>query len=241
MDWNRKSVLMKYFGKGLSELHKELNMVIRKQDKFSDAKRLFSMLHSQLHLSEVYDVKPNEVDALLEELLPYEYRIMPTREDETIAWVLWHISRIEDLTMNILVADQEQIFDGKWKTGLNAPIVDTGNALSDSEIMNLSSMLDIGALVAYRNAVGRRTREIIKELSAEDMKHKVVSKRLDRIREIGGVTEQESSLWLLEFWGKKDIAGLLLMPPTRHMIMHLNDCCKWKEHMRSGKKCFLGL
>lgn len=30
---------------------------------------------------------------------------MPTLKDETIAWVLWHIARIEDLIMGILVAD----------------------------------------------------------------------------------------------------------------------------------------
>ncbi|MDR1547029.1 MAG: hypothetical protein LBT06_00340 [Hungatella sp.] len=27
-----------------------------------------------------------------------EYAIMPTGKEETMAWVLWHIARIEDLT-----------------------------------------------------------------------------------------------------------------------------------------------
>lgn len=229
---------MKYFGNGLSEQHKVLNSVIRKPDKVETAKQLFLDLHAKLHLSAVSNTEQNEVDILLKDLAPHEYGRMPTSKDETIAWVLWHIARIEDMTMNILVADSVQLFDDEWKKQLNAPISDTGNALSDNEIMDLSCRLNIEKLISYRNAVGARTRDIVKALSANDMKRKVSAQGLEAIKQVGGVTEQEDSLWLLDFWGKKDVAGLLLMPPTRHVIMHLNDCSKWKLHIRKGKKCF---
>lgn len=229
---------MKYFGDGLSELHKELNAAIRKPDKLEEAKRLFLEIHSRLHMSSITGTEENEVDNLLNDLAPYEYSIMPTPNDETIAWALWHIARIEDLTMGILVANDEQLFDGKWKERLNAPISDTGNALSDDEIIELSRRLNMEELIAYRNAVGQRTRMIVKSLSADDMKRKASPQGLETIKQAGGVTNQEASLWLLDFWGRKDVAGLLLMPPTRHVILHLNDCCKWKQHIRRGKKCF---
>lgn len=229
---------MKYFGDGLSGLHKELNAIIRKPDKLEEAKRLFLEIHSRLHMSSITGTEESEVDNLLNDLAPYEYSIMPTPNDETIAWALWHIVRIEDLTMGILVANGEQLFDGKWKERLNAPISDTGNALSDDEIIELSRRLNMEELIAYRNAVGQRTRMIVKSLSADDMKRKVSPQGLEAIKQAGGVTNQEASLWLLDFWGRKDVAGLLLMPPTRHVILHLNDCCKWKQHIRKGKKCF---
>lgn len=229
---------MKYFGDGLSELHKEFNAIIRKGDKLDEAKQLFFELHSKLHLSSITGTVQNEVDILLGDLMPHEYRIMPTAKDETIAWVLWHIARIEDLTMGILVADNTQLFDREWQKQINGPITDTGNALSDDEIMELSRQLDIEMLITYRNAVGQRTRDIVKSLSADDMKRKVSPQGLERIKQAGGVTEQEASLYLLDFWGKKDVAGLLLMPSTRHVILHLNSCCKWKQHIRENKKCF---
>lgn len=69
-------ILIKYFGNGLSELHKELSAVIRKKDKLTQAKELFLGLHAKLHLSVVSDTELNEVDALLNDLLPYEYGIM---------------------------------------------------------------------------------------------------------------------------------------------------------------------
>ena len=91
----------------------------------------------------------NEVDELVGDLREDEYAIMPTAKDETIAWVLWHISRIEDLTMNILVNGEKQIFNEDWQTRMNSPIRDTGNALSDNQIIQLSKSLRIQELLAY--------------------------------------------------------------------------------------------
>ena len=233
---------MKYFGEGLSELHKELakelSGAIKKPDEIERVKALFLELHSKLHLSEISKTEPNEVDNLLADLSDGEYRIMPTAKDETIAWALWHLARIEDVTMSFLVSEEDQIFNLEWKRSLNATIEDTGNALTDDEIMNLSEMFDVNALLAYRNAVGKRTQEIVKSLSAIDLKRRVTPQAIERIKQAGGVTTHKDSLWLLEYWSKKDVAGLLLMPPTRHAIMHLNDCSNWKQQIRSGKKCY---
>jgi hypothetical protein len=46
--------------------------------------------------------------------------------------------------------------------------------------------------------------------------------------EEGVLTRQDDSIWLLDFWGKKTVAGLLQMPITRHQIVHINDCFKLK-------------
>ena len=230
---------MKYFGEGLSEQHKELGRLIRKKDRHEDSVFAFLALHEKLHLSEISDGEPNETDTLLNDVSPQEYRVMPTAKDETIAWALWHMARIEDLTMNILVACSAQLFDHQWKAKMNVSISDTGNALSDDEIMQLSRELNVVELLAYRNAVGKRTREIVKGLATDDMERKVSAGSLDRIKLEGGVTEHKDSIWLLDYWGKKDVAGLLLMPPTRHLIMHLNDCSKWKQQIRTKHKYFV--
>ena len=229
---------MKYFGHGLSEQHKELNSIIRKSSETQRSKDLFLQIHAKLHPSVVSDTDRNEVDNLLCDLKQNEYAVMPTRKDETIAWVLWHIARIEDLTMNILVAREEQVFNQDWRERLNSRITDTGNALTDDEIMELSRTINTEQLICYRNAVAHKTRDIIRSLSAADLKRRVRQDDIDKILSVGGVTQQENSIWLLDFWGKKDVAGILLMPPARHVMLHLNDCCKWKEYIRTKKTFF---
>lgn len=219
-------------------MHKALSKIIRKEEETRQAKALFLNLHRELHLSEISEGEENEVDRLLGDLKANEYAIMPSGKDETIAWVLWHIARIEDLTMGILVGGGNQLFDDGWKQRLNSPITDTGNALSDDEIMDLSRRINISELLHYRNEVGIRTRNIVKNLTSTDMRTKVPLSGIDKILLEGGVTKQEDSVWLLDFWGKKDKAGILLMPPTRHVMLHLNDCCKWKELIRTKKRFY---
>lgn len=219
---------MKYFGEGLSEKHKELGKLLRKGNSFNEAVQLFLELHASLHLSEVSGTQPNEVDALLGDLAPEEAAAMPEKDGETICWALWHMARIEDITMNELVAEERQVFTEAVRKKINSPVSDTGNALTQEEIRTFSASVCLPALIAYRNNVGLRTRQIASSLSPGDMKRPVSKSRLAA----GGVTPQPDSVWLLDYWGGKDVAGLLLMPPTRHLMLHLNDCCRWKVMLR---------
>ena len=117
---------MKYFGAGLGEMHKELGTMIRKADRLEDARRLFSELHGALHLSEVSGGEENELDRLTGDLEDPEYAVMVTSKDETIAWALWHIARLEDLTMNLLVSGGEQVWNREWARRLGTAVADHG-------------------------------------------------------------------------------------------------------------------
>ncbi|MFA6857093.1 MAG: DinB family protein [Treponema sp.] len=223
---------MKYFGEGLSGKHKELYRLLRKRDSFNEAVQLFLELHASLHLSGVSGTPPDEVDALLKDLTPAEAAAMPEKNGETISWALWHMARIEDLTMNVLVAESQQVFTDSIRKKINSPITDTGNALTQEEIRTFSAQVNLPALIAYRNKVGLQTRKIVSALTSDDMKRPVTKSSLDAVLAAGGVTQQPDSVWLLDYWGSRDVAGLLLMPPTRHLMLHLNDCCRWKIMLR---------
>lgn len=219
--------------------HKELSNVIRKTDDFSKTIESILELHKELHTSVVSNLKDkNLIDRLIEDLEQKEYAIMPTSKDETIAWAIWHLARIEDLTMNILLNCDTQIFNESWKKRIQTPVSDTGNAMTDDEIMKFSKQICIKELLNYRDAVGVKSRDIINKLKPNDMKRKISQTDTARLLQAGGVTDHADSIWLLDFWGKKDVAGIILMPLTRHQTLHLNDCYKWKIHIRTKKKFF---
>jgi hypothetical protein len=147
----------------------------------------------------------------------------------TIAWNIWHITRIEDLTVNILVSGGKQILNAKWLKRLGVAATETGNAMSDAEIADFSKSVKPDVLQEYRNAVGSQTRGIVEKLTAQDMQRKVKKESLDRILREGGVVDDEKSIWLLDFWGRKNVGGILAMPVTRHQIVHLNECARIKS------------
>ncbi|WP_218241002.1 hypothetical protein, partial [Pseudomonas sp. 2822-17] len=75
--------------------------------------QLFLTQHSLLHASSVGKMPQDTLaDFLLNELDENIFRQYPVNSPDTknsIAWHLWHITRIEDMTMNILVADKQQV------------------------------------------------------------------------------------------------------------------------------------
>jgi len=225
-DWNPKQALLKD--------------LLKKQDKFQDAIHLCREMHRFVHLSSMSSAPPPKTATLEDEvwdgLTDGDLTVMPTKKDVTIAWNLWHITRIEDLTMNILVRNTAQILDDAWLKKLNVAIKDTGNAMTDEEIIDFSSLLDIEEFRNYRNKVGEQTQQILCTLTPEDIKRKFSPESLDRIRKEGGVTSHPDSIWLLDFWGRKDVAGILQMPITRHQVVHLNDSLKIKEKIKKRKK-----
>ena len=95
---------MKYFDKDnkLTLMHKELNKIIRKAETLETSKNLFINLYLELK---------NQIDNLFKEL--------KNSANENIIWNLWHIIRIEDLTVNILIRERESILNKKLKNELN--------------------------------------------------------------------------------------------------------------------------
>ena len=201
---------MKYFDKNnkLTIMHKELNKIIRKPEMLETSKNLFINLYSKLK---------KQIDYLFVEL--------KNSINENIIWNLWHIIRIEDLTVNILIFEKESILNEKLKNELNISITDTGNSLTKEEIKKLAKEININKLKYYNDKINERTINLIKKLKAEDMKRKINKISLDKVINEGGVSKD--NLWLIDYWGKKDIAGLLLMPLSRHIIVHLNQCYKY--------------
>jgi hypothetical protein len=221
-DWNPKQAALKE--------------TIAKPERFKEAIRLCLELHGNVHSASVSNAKsPTIFDELWDGLSREAFEAMPSGKGVTIAWNIWHITRIEDITANILICDGKQVLNGMWLKKLKPPVCDTGNAMTGKEIMDLSRSLNMDMLYAYRNAVGSRTREIIGNLEAADLKRKMNPESVRRILAEGGVTGHKDSVWLLDFWGKKTVAGILLMPITRHQILHLNDSMKLKKKiMKAG-------
>lgn len=141
-----------------------------------------------------------------------------------MCWQFWHTYRIEDLVSNILMANQNQIFDEEWQRKIGASITDTGNALELEEAVAFGKTINVEALQEYMINVGKNTRRILEKLTLEQINSMVPEKRVMRILEEGGVTTDFRSVWLLVFWGRLTIGGMILTPMTDHHMMHLPPC-----------------
>jgi len=210
----------------------EFRRILLNFDQHHKAIERFLSQHAMLHSAKMADTEIwSFEDEILDDMSEEQFRRIPRNCEHSVAWAIWHTARIEDVAMNLLVAGGPQIAHrDDWLTHMNSSVHDTGNAMTEDAVADLSAAINIEALRAYRLAVGRRTRKIVQQLQPEELKQKVDPVRLQRVMEEGALVEAASSI--RDYWSKRTIAGLLLMPPTRHNFVHLNEALRLKKRRK---------
>jgi hypothetical protein len=200
--------------KAWNERHKQLRTALSDPAEHDQALDLFMIQHAAVHDSAVSNSESETwADSVWADLPEDIFRRIPQNEEHSIAWAIWHAARVEDVTMNLLVAGERQLLDAEdWLRRLGVDFQHTGNAMSEAEITALSAALDMDALRAYRAAVGRRTREIVGALDPDVVTQKVDPARIQRIWDEGAVLEDAREI--VDYWSRRTIAGLL--PPFFH-------------------------
>lgn len=204
-----------------------------KQQDFLSAKKQGLEMHKDVHFGQVHDTTPTICDYIWKDLQEDDFAALPVKKHMTIGWCFWHLYRIEDIVSNLLIAEQPQIFDENWRRNINSGILDTGNALSYTEAIQLSKQMDKVALKEYCIQVGKNSVKIIGNLQENDFLKKPTECNINRILSEGGVTENKHSKWLLGFWGKLTVGGLLTTPLTNHHMMHLPGCLEIKKSIHA--------
>ena len=206
----------------------------------TDIKKIIELtleVHAMVHPAEISGRTERTIaDYVLEYMLSGNQNKVVPREDYDVdlhyagtnrvpmCWQLWHTYRIEDLVSNILMANQNQIFNKEWQKKIGASITDTGNALEFEEAVEFGKKINVFALRDYMIEVGKNTRNILKNLTLEQIHSMVPEEWVMRILEEGGVTTDFRSVWLLVFWGRLTRGGMILTPMTDHHMMHLPPC-----------------
>ena len=101
----------------------------------------------------------------LKDLTDGQMRICPNYQN-SIAWLVWHMARCEDVGINRLVTDKQQIInrDG-WYQKLNLTRKDIGTGMKEKEVNQLSSKINVEQLKAYSKLVAIKTEEVISNLN----------------------------------------------------------------------------
>jgi uncharacterized damage-inducible protein DinB len=99
----------------------------------------------------------------------------------TIAWLVWHIARVQDAQVaELLPGDQDQLWtSGDWaeRMGLAADPYDTGYAHTAEQVAAVRPP-DGQVLLDYLDAVAARTEAYLKDLTDDDL-DRVVDRRWD--------------------------------------------------------------
>ena len=145
-----------------------------------DARDLFLQQHAAVHSAAVGGNKMSMADRTFAGLSDAQMRVRPREDLNSLAWLMFHIARAEDVFVNTLLAGRSTVFDDAWSKRLGITRRDFGFGMTSAEVGDLTLQVDIAALREFRDAVGHRTREVVGGFKPQDWQGVIETPAVER-------------------------------------------------------------
>jgi uncharacterized damage-inducible protein DinB len=121
-------------------------------------------------LAEAFGRLPELVRAAVDGLSPDELRRAPADGANTVGWLVWHLTRVQDSHIAELLGAEQVYQAGDWapRFGLKSGSTDTGYGHTAAQVARVAPE-SARVLVDYYEAVHARTIDYVRGLSAEDL------------------------------------------------------------------------
>jgi len=146
-----------------------------------DVRDLFLDQHAAMHSAAVGGNKMSASERAFAGLTDEQMRVRPREDLNSLAWLMFHISRAEDIFVNTILGARTQLFDDEsWAKRLTITRRDFGIGMTSAEVTELTRQIELGALREYRDAVGGRTREVVGGFKPQDWEGSVSADAVQR-------------------------------------------------------------
>ena len=183
-----------------------------------DARDLFLVQHSAVHSAAVGNNPASAAERTFGGLTEDQMRVRPREDLNSCAWLMWHIARAEDIIVGPVIGGRDQVFDDAWTKRLNIARKDFGIGMKSAEVTDLTRAIDVAALREYRDAVGKRTREIVSAFKDADWAGTLDTARLERLAEHGAIPAP-----MAKIFGGRPVAAVLSGIALFHASAHMGE------------------
>ncbi len=179
-----------------------------------DALQFFLMHHERVH---------SQVEReLLGGLSDEQLRCRPYERSNSIAWLVWHMARCEDIMGTIIAARPQLLGEAGWLSRFHLSRRDMGTGMTDAEVSGFTAGVDIPTLQDYYQAVGKRTQEVVQRIRPEDL-DKIPDPVQVRHVLIGEAAMGENAGWIEQFYEGKTKGWFLGHLGIGHNQMHRGE------------------
>ena len=150
------------------------------------------------------------VGELFKDLTDEQVRERPAGVN-SIAWLVWHVARVQDAVVSRLVGDRPQALDeGRWNEAMGLDRRDVGSGMTGEEVGTLSAAIDTRGLRAYHRAVAEATKRMAASLPPAAWSEIVPGARVRQVVAQEGLLV-EAGDWVGHFWAQGLSRGWYLL------------------------------
>lgn len=189
-----------------------------------DARQLFLMNHAATHgASAIPGERAGREERLCEGLTAADLRICPEGRFNSIAWLIWHIARCEDVMVNSVLHNGSEVLDDGWLNRLGVSTRHIGTDDTMAEVEAFSQQVDVTALRFYRAAVAGGTKRWVESIDFASLDKVLACAGAERAAQRGAFTERSD--WVREMWAAEERAELwwLSWLSIGHNHSHIGD------------------
>jgi hypothetical protein len=185
-------------------------------------KGAFSMIdsikrnHAHLH--------GNTIPRFFEKLSEAQLRARPTATCNSIAWNIWHLLRIEDITLSRFVANVPQVHaQSDWTQRLAIPYGDMGTAMPIADVEVLSHHINLAELKNYAAAVAAQGTSSLAAFDASRTGQHWDEAHMRAVVIGESVCIPAIAEGVVSYWGNLTIDQFVVNYTTLHPSLHVGE------------------
>jgi len=135
-------------------------------------------MHSKDVLIEAYSRPRAILEKALEGLTAEQLAYRPAPQANSIAWLAWHFTRVQDSNISSLAGREQEWIDGGWHAKFDMPAdpSNTGHGHTDEQVAEVKPS-SAQLLLDYNQAVYKRSIDYIGTLNREDLERVIEGTR----------------------------------------------------------------
>ena len=121
-------------------------------------------------INECFEKLKRALDGLSEDELSWH----PTLQSNSIDWMVWHMARVEDNLINLVLQNHDPIWERDlWGERLGIATTSAGAGMTIDEIRNMGQ-IDVPTVMQYYNSVRNQTSQYFKNTITKDDLSRVI-------------------------------------------------------------------
>ncbi len=151
-------------------------------------------------------------------------RSRPQAGVNSIAWNVWHLLRIEDITLSRFVGNVPQSHTtGNWQAKMGIAYGHMGTAMPDADVDVLSKTIDIAGLQGYQNAVAAQSTQILANLDTSRLQHQWDAAHMRAVVAGEAVCIPAITEGVISYWGALNVGRFVVDYTQVHPQNHIGE------------------